>query len=296
MRALYNGFFSRFGLPRQLHSDQGRNFESRLVAELCKITGVYKTRTTPFHPRSDGQTERANRTILQMLRTTAEDNPADWPNRLPAILAAYRMTPHSSTGVSPNKAMLGREVLLPCTLIAAPPEADPPASTSFAQSFRDTLREAHHTVRQNLHATARTQKQHFDARIRPHTFHLGQKVWLFWPRPVVKQQAHKLTQLWTGPWDIISIKSDLIVEIQDPTSRKKQTVHVDRLLPCQQLASETQSPAARPTRLRSPPRRRPTVEPDPATMEHQSVSAQPSLPSRRSSRLRRAPPYLHSYV
>ena len=83
MRALYNGFFSRFGLPRQLHSDQGRNFESRLVAELCKITGVYKTRTTPFHPRSDGQTERANRTILRMLRTTAEDNPADRPNRLP---------------------------------------------------------------------------------------------------------------------------------------------------------------------------------------------------------------------
>jgi len=87
MRAPYNGFFSCFGLPRQLHSDQGRNFESRLVAELCKIAGVYQTRTTPFHPRSDGQTERANRTILQMLRTAAEDNPADWPNRLPAILA-----------------------------------------------------------------------------------------------------------------------------------------------------------------------------------------------------------------
>jgi len=60
-----------------------------------------------------------------MLRTTAEDNPADWPNRLPAIVAAYKMTPHSSTGVNPNKAMLGREVLLPCTLIAAHPEADP---------------------------------------------------------------------------------------------------------------------------------------------------------------------------
>jgi len=39
MRALYNGFFSRMGLPRQLHSDQGRNFESKLVAELCKING-----------------------------------------------------------------------------------------------------------------------------------------------------------------------------------------------------------------------------------------------------------------
>ena len=62
--AVYNGMFSKFGLPRQLHSDQGRNFESQLVTELCHITGVYKTRTTAFHERSDGLTERANRTIL----------------------------------------------------------------------------------------------------------------------------------------------------------------------------------------------------------------------------------------
>ena len=55
MSALYNGFFSRFGMPTQLHSDQGRNFESKLVAELVKLTGIRRTRTTPFHPRSDGQ-------------------------------------------------------------------------------------------------------------------------------------------------------------------------------------------------------------------------------------------------
>jgi len=57
--AVYNGMFSRFGLPRQLHSDQGRNFESQLVTELCNITGVYKTRTTAFHHAlmPDGESE-----------------------------------------------------------------------------------------------------------------------------------------------------------------------------------------------------------------------------------------------
>ena len=73
--AVYNGFFSRFGLPRQLHSDEGRNFEASLVKELCNITRIYKTRTTPFHSRSDGLTERANRTILQMLQTTTQQHP-----------------------------------------------------------------------------------------------------------------------------------------------------------------------------------------------------------------------------
>ena len=69
MAALYNNFFSRFSLPRLLHSDQGKNFESKLLSELCNITGIDKTRTTPFQPRSDGQTERMNRTLLQMLCT-----------------------------------------------------------------------------------------------------------------------------------------------------------------------------------------------------------------------------------
>ena len=50
MRALYSAFFSRFGLARQLQSDQGSNFESKLVAELYSIAGINKTRTTPFHP------------------------------------------------------------------------------------------------------------------------------------------------------------------------------------------------------------------------------------------------------
>jgi len=103
MTALYNDLFSRFGMPNQLHSDQGRNFESKLFSELTKLAGIRRTRTTPFHPRSDGQTERINRTIL-------------------AIMGAYRMTPHSTTGVTPNYAMLGREVRLPCSLIATPPE------------------------------------------------------------------------------------------------------------------------------------------------------------------------------
>jgi len=94
MNALYNVFFSRFGMPNQLHSDHGRNFESKLFGELTKLAGIRRTRTTPFHPRSDGQTERINKTILGMLRATAYDNPGDWPNKLPA--AAYRMTPHES--------------------------------------------------------------------------------------------------------------------------------------------------------------------------------------------------------
>ena len=80
MRAMYDGFFAEFGLPRQLHSDLGKNFESKLFCELCLLARIKKSHTTVFHPQSDGQTERMNRTLLQMLKTTADDNPATWPS------------------------------------------------------------------------------------------------------------------------------------------------------------------------------------------------------------------------
>jgi len=80
-----------------------------------------------------------------MLRTTAYENPHSWPQRLFTATSAYRMTVHSVTGITPNMAMLGREVLLPVTLIAKPPEEN---STLTVTNLRDILRDAHRRVRE----------------------------------------------------------------------------------------------------------------------------------------------------
>jgi len=147
MRAMYDGFFSVFSLPCQLHSDQEKNFESKLFKELCELTGVAKTRTTPFHPQCDGQTERMNRTLLQMLRRTVDENPASWPQCLPTVLSAYRMMVHKITGLTPNMAMFGREVMPPASLIAKPPDEPVTSSVPFVVDLRDAIRNAHDNVR-----------------------------------------------------------------------------------------------------------------------------------------------------
>ena len=67
--------FFRFSPPEQLHSDQGRQFESTVNAEVCKLMGIAKSRTTPYHPQYDGLVERFNRTLLAMLATTAQERP-----------------------------------------------------------------------------------------------------------------------------------------------------------------------------------------------------------------------------
>ena len=65
---LVSEFIGRFGCPLELHSDQGRNFESRMFKEVYDLLKIVKTRTTPYRPSANGQVERMNRTILQILR------------------------------------------------------------------------------------------------------------------------------------------------------------------------------------------------------------------------------------
>ncbi|GFY00941.1 retrovirus-related Pol polyprotein from transposon 412 [Trichonephila clavipes] len=66
-QVLVQHWISRFGVLLQLHSDQGRNFNSAISKRLCEILAIDKTRTTALHPESDGMVERLNRTTLNNL-------------------------------------------------------------------------------------------------------------------------------------------------------------------------------------------------------------------------------------
>ena len=80
--ALVQGFISRFGVPGQIHSDQGAQFESNLFQSLCAILGIEKTRTTPYHPQSDGLVERFNKTLGDMLSKVVDTDHRNWDDVL----------------------------------------------------------------------------------------------------------------------------------------------------------------------------------------------------------------------
>ena len=92
-------FVSRFGVPQKLHTDQGTQFQSRVMKEICKILGIHKTRTTPFHLMSEGLVERFNRTLESMLSLYVKTNQRDWDKFVSLITMAYRSTPQESTQV-----------------------------------------------------------------------------------------------------------------------------------------------------------------------------------------------------
>ena len=112
-KILVEEIFNRFGCPERVHSDQGRNFESQLVDELCKYYGIQKSRTTPYHPQGNGICERFNRTLHGMLSTLSRDQRELWPRYLSSLTAVYNSTPHAVTEFSPHYILFGVEPHLP---------------------------------------------------------------------------------------------------------------------------------------------------------------------------------------
>ena len=118
-------------------------------------------------------------------------SPISWPDRLHALLAAYRMTPHSVTGISSNMAMLGREVRL---LIVQPLEEPVVVTTSFAADFRQNMRNTLASVCSATSRAAKTQKYYFDKHVKAPPFAINQLVWLYWPRPLLRSRSRKFTR------------------------------------------------------------------------------------------------------
>ncbi|KAJ8359452.1 hypothetical protein SKAU_G00159770 [Synaphobranchus kaupii] len=181
---LVEEMFTRFGAPAELHSDQGRNFESQLMAEVCKRLGVTKTRTTPLHPQSDGLVERFNRTLATQLAILASQHQRDWDRHLPLVLWAYRSAVQESSQLTPAALMFGRELRTPVDLVfGAPPEPEEPSRTreEYYHRLRNRLLVAHDFARKAQASAGFKQKRWYDTRCRGRAFAAGEQVWVYCP-------------------------------------------------------------------------------------------------------------------
>ena len=161
-KVLREQWFSHYGVPVQIHSDQGRNFESNLVKELCRLYGVKKTRTSPYHPQGNGQTERYNRTLCSLIRSLDSKDRKRWPELLSHLTFIYNSTPHGITGIAPYTLLFGREPTVPLDhLIGNTQQCH---TDNFVRQQAQLIKRAYDIAKDRLLKAAEARKKHHDAR------------------------------------------------------------------------------------------------------------------------------------
>ena len=223
-------FVNRLGCPLELHSDQGRNFESHFFKRLCDMLEIAKTRTTPYRPSANGQVERMNRTILQILRCFIRGEQTDWDLHLGTVGTSIRATVNLQTGFTPNFLMLGREVMQPIDLMfhANDRQATHPPR-SYIERHCEAMRTAHQIARENLQQSQKRQKRDYDMKTEQNTYSVGDAVYKF-NKAVTVGQCSKLQPVWLGPWIVVEVISSVLYRI---TNRKRSMVtHHDSLKLC----------------------------------------------------------------
>ena len=91
-KTLWDKFIVHYSLPEKILMDQGQNFESQLVANLCELMGVQKIWTSPYHPETNGQCERFNSTLINMLGTLPKEKKSEWKSHIETLVHAYNCT------------------------------------------------------------------------------------------------------------------------------------------------------------------------------------------------------------
>ena len=148
---------------------------------MCRLLLINKTRTTALHPQSDGQTERANRTFLDLLAKLVKENERSWDEQLPYALAAYRSSVHRVTGETLNRLMLGREVGTPLSLLAcSAPGVE--ASVPLVDDLHRRFSETHRLVVGVTQESHRADRSYTNRRQKGYRFEVGDQVWLYEPK------------------------------------------------------------------------------------------------------------------
>uniref|UniRef100_A0A3B3C2E1 Integrase catalytic domain-containing protein n=1 Tax=Oryzias melastigma TaxID=30732 RepID=A0A3B3C2E1_ORYME len=200
-RALWTHVIQPFGCPEVLHSDQGPNFESRLIKELCLVYGCRKTRTTPYHPQGNGACERFNQTLLNMLGTLEVEQHSNWVGHLPGLVQSYNNTVHTSTKYAPSFLMFGRPLRTPVDMLTgvAGPEGSC-TTTERVSKHHQQLTYAYSRASAHLQQAAKENKRFYDQTAKFSPLLPGERVLVLDHR---RREKGKLSDRWDSEPQVV---------------------------------------------------------------------------------------------
>lgn len=223
------------GIAESIVSDRDTKFTSAFWTEVHRLLGTRLLMSTVFHPQTDGATERANRSIIQVLRSLVKPNQADWVNQLPMVEFALNSSVSASTSFAPFELNQGH---LPRMTHSIPPSSLPGVK-SFAEQARDNLLMAHDAiidsrVHQTFHAN-RKRRDENDVRGENKPLVVGDLVYLSTENlNLPKGRTRKLVPRFIEPYEITVAnpnKSTYTLKLPEDLIKRRihPTFHVSRL-------------------------------------------------------------------
>jgi transposase InsO family protein len=227
-RIFFDNIFRLHGLPTTIVSDRDAKFTSRFWTELSRLLDVHLAMSTAFHPQTDGQTERANRTLITMLRSFVDQRQSNWDLLLPAAEFAVNNAVNASSGVSPFFFNTGMHPNVPMSLLAPSPGPNPSAN-----DFVRLQSEALILAKESLAAAQERQATAADTRRRDHDFKVGDQVLLSLENITLPadrtRTSQKLLARFAGPHTIVEQLSPVSFRLElPPTMNIHPVFHVDR--------------------------------------------------------------------
>ena len=229
-KAIYKHWISRFGIPRQFLSDDGREFKNAVLACLEKIIGVEEhVFSTPYHKQSNGINERSHRSLMKMVRTMVSSEGSSWDEVLDGIILAYNSAIHQAHGRSPFFLMFGHDPNLIGNMLFDEGSDDVGGDEALESRLREVKR-LHAMYPRVLKRLSKQQKRRamkWNRRLSRHKFRVGEVV-LYTRNP---GRVKKLDAQFTGPARIMKRYGPVSFQLKDLRTNRRYKVNISRMKP-----------------------------------------------------------------
>lgn len=194
-KAFVNNFILKYGIPQQIITDKGTEFMSSVMSETCKLLGIEKINSTPYHHETLGSLENSHKHLGAYLRIQSANYQKDWSDWVQYWCFSYNTSVHTETKYTPYELVFGKLCSLPSNLNN---RVDPLYNVDdYPLELKYRLQKAQEDAKQNLMNCKQIRKLYYDKNCNPVKYKTGDLIL------VKNETGTKLEPLFSGPYKVI---------------------------------------------------------------------------------------------